>query len=506
MKIRARDLAARLMEADGITYPAFFPSVYGPPAPDTDGILVNVYRIWTDRNYRQILGKNVKDYLKFDGFVLPESGWKQIDKYGDEDVTSEDIVEVQAKMGFPVIAPLPSSRVEDAIVNAEIAREIVDRELFLEIPASWTEKEIVAFVEATKEWAWGYGTHSDHPEFLEKILAIAPRSKRIAVLGIHHPATIPLLAALGVDVFASGAHARYAGKGLYITESSIRPLREIEELPCACKICADRERDDLERNKELLVEHNLLQFMGEIRRTRNAIREGRLYEYARRRALTHPDMFKRFEHIVHSDHVLESMPFPKQSSIYLFEKEYRPEIALGKKLAKERAVNIKHLAFTYPFGQTYPPLFEERPSPEEVIRAVFKYQYGVDVDVSELRWEVKRGIPRKIYRGETYIGLIRYEDGFFVPSVDGAKWLVALIPSPRTRIVVDEDGREAIEKKRSPLTDHVLDSDPEMRPNMEIIIVDENDNVLATGKATLTPREIAEIPHVPAAKVRHRAV
>jgi len=72
--------------------------------------------------------------------------------------------------------------------------------------------------------------------------------------------------------------------------------------------------------------------------------------------------------------------------------------------------------------------------------------------------------------------------------------------------VVDEDGAEAIRDKHSPLTDHVLDSDPEMRPNMEIMVVAENDNVLATGKATLTPREVAEIPGVPAVKIRHRAV
>ena len=506
MKIRARDLAARIVEANGIRYPAFFPSVYGPPAPNTDAILVNAYRIWTDRDYRRITGKSAKDYLQFDGFALPESGWKQIDRYGDEDVTNEDLVEIQVKMGFPVVAPLPSARVEDAIVNARIAREESGKNLFLEIPTNWTKKEIVAFVEATREWAWGYGTHSDRPEFLEKILRIVPRSKRLVVLGIHHPAIIPILSALGVDAFASGAHARYAGKELYITESSIRPLPDMNELPCTCRICAERSVDDLLRNRELLAEHNLLQFMEEVRRTRNAIMEGRLYEYARRRALTHPDMFKRFKYVIRSDFVLENLPFPKQSSVYLFEKEYRPEIELGKRLARERGANIGDLVFTYPFGQTYPPILEERPSPDRVIRAVFRYQFGIDIDPSELRWEVRKGIPRKIYRGNEYIGLIRYEDGFFVPSIAGARWLVSIIPSPRARIVVDEDGAEAIRDKHSPLTDHVLDSDPEMRPNMEIIVVDENDNVLATGKATLTPREVAEIPGVPAVKIRHRAV
>ncbi len=504
VKIAARDLGARIVKIDGTTFPNFFPTVYRDAPNSVEGILVNIYRIWTDRDFRRRVKNGIKDFGGV--FTLPESGWRQIDRYGDEDVSNEDLLEIQVKMGFPVIAPLPAPRVEDAILNARIAREVSEKPQFLEIPNSWTIQEIEAFVEATKGWAWGYGTHSDRPEFLEAILRIAPRSKIVAVLGIHHPATIPVLAALGVDLFASGAHARYARKKLYITGASIRPLTEMKELPCTCKICENRDPDDLERNEELLERHNLLKFIEEVRKTRNAIYEGRLYEYARRRALTHPDMFKRFEYVVRSDFVIENLPFPKQSSIYLFGEEHRPEIEIGKRIARERGVKIEDLAFTYPFGQTYPPIVVERPSPERVVRAVFRYQFGIDVDPSELRWEVRKGIPRKIYRGEKYLGLIRYEDGFFVPSIDGARWLASVLPAPRARIVVDEDGVQAVRERRSPLTDHVLDSDPEMRPNAEVIVVDENDEVLATGRAVLTPREIAEIPCVPAVKIRHRAV
>lgn len=505
MKMRYRDLAARVFD-DEIRFPAFLPSVYGRNVPNTEGILVNVYRIWTDRNYRTASSKDIHSFLSFNGFVLPESGWKQIDKYGDEDVTNEDLVHLQERMGFPVVAPLPAGRVEDAIINAGLAREMTEKSLFLEIPASWTEKEVLAFVEATKEWAWGYGTHSDDPEFLEMLLRVVPRSKKIAVLGIHHPAIIPVLAAMGADVFSSGAHARYASRGLYITDASIRPLSEMEELPCSCNACENRDPDDLERNRELLERHNLNAFLLEVKRTRNAIAEGRLYEYARRRAMTHPDIYRKFLFVVRSDWVLENLPFPKQNSIYLFENEFRPEIELGKRLARERGANIDHLAFTYPFGQTYPPMIESRPEPEDVVRAVFRYQYGIDVDVSSLRWELRKGIPRNIFMGETYIGLIRFEDGFFVPSIEGARWLKELLPPPQGRIVVDEDGVQQVRNKRTPLTDHVLDVDPGLRPNMEVIIVDENDGVIATGKSVLTAREVAEIPRVPAVKVRHRAV
>ncbi|HID09010.1 TPA: hypothetical protein EYP13_02165, partial [Candidatus Micrarchaeota archaeon] len=369
MKVIGRDLAARLF-VDEIRYPAFFPSVYAGRAPDTEGVIVNVYRIWTDREMRRITSRDVRDYLKHSGFVLPESGWRQIDRYGDDEVTNEDLVEIQVKMGFPVVAPLPSAKPGDAIVNAEIARSMSDRPLFLEIPSFWAEDDVVAFVEATKEWTWGYGTGSDDEEFIEMVLRVVPRSKKVVVFGVHHPAVIPVLVSMGVDVLTSGAHARYAEKNLYITSSSIRPLHSLRELPCSCKVCNDREPEDLATRKELLAEHNLLCFTDEIKKTRNAILEGRLYEHARRRALTHPRIYAKFRKIVTSRWVLENLPFPKQSSIYLFEGEYRPEIELGRAIAEKKGVDVRGLAYTYPFGQTYPPVLEERPDPELVVRSV----------------------------------------------------------------------------------------------------------------------------------------
>ena len=180
MKIVGRDLAARVLTGDS-TYPAFYPTVYGESAPDAEGIVVNAYRIWTDRWARRITSKKVGEYLRYGGFVLPESGWKQIDKYGDDEVTNEDIVDVQSKMDFPVVAPLPSTRVRDAVLNARIARSISNKALFLEIPAFWTEKDVNEFVVATRDWAWGYGTSYNH-ESIERIVRIAPRSKIIVVL------------------------------------------------------------------------------------------------------------------------------------------------------------------------------------------------------------------------------------------------------------------------------------------------------------------------------------
>ncbi|NPA76666.1 MAG: hypothetical protein GXN93_02840, partial [Candidatus Diapherotrites archaeon] len=312
MILRYRDLAARVFD-DGIRFPTFLPN--SQRAEGTDGILVNVYRIWTDKNYKILVRKNIKDVIGTDTFILPESGWQQINKY-DDDVTNEEIVETQQKMGFEIVAPLAASKAHDAAINAQIAHDIAGKPLFLEIPQSWTEKDIRAFVEATKKWAWGYGTKGDD---VEKILFIAeaiPRSAKLHVFGIHHPAVIPILAAAGVDSFSTGAYARYAEKYLYITESSIVPISRMDELPCKCPACNGRTPQDMDY--ERLRQHNLQTFITEILRTRNAIKEGRLYEYAKRRALTHPRIMEMFKKVVSSVWVLENQPFPKQNSIYDF--------------------------------------------------------------------------------------------------------------------------------------------------------------------------------------------
>ncbi len=498
MMIRYRDLAARIFD-DEIRFPAFLPNSQRDEG--AQGVLVNVYRIWTDRNYRRIIRRTVSEYVGGKTFVLPESGWQQIDRY-DDDVSNEEIIETQAKMDFPVIAPLAAARMRDAFANAEIAREMTNKLLFLEVNPAWSEDEIAAFVDATKEMAWGYGIKSESVDKITAILKSAPRSKKLHVFGIHHPAIIPSLVALGVDSVSTGAHARYAEKGLYITEASIVPLNKLAELPCNCDACEGRAPGDLDY--DTLKRHNLKAFLLEMKRTRNAIKEGRLYEYARRRAMTHPRIMKLFEAVVSTEWVLENQPFPKQNSIYNFgDAKKRPEWVIGTSLAKERGVRIEDLAYTFPFGQTYPEEIHSRPGPEEFVRAVLMYQWGLELEGVE--WKIRHGIPRDLFYKGQRIGLIRYEDGMFVPNIFGAKIIAEKTKSPHNRIVLDETGVSRLKNGRTPLAENAVDWDPRLRPNQEIIIVDMSGNVVATGRSILTAREMAEISG-PAVKIRHRAV
>ncbi|GEM_PF-2291132 len=502
MRVRQRDLAARVLDFWGVRTPAFAPSVLEPG--DRQIVSINAYRLWATRDHRA-LAKKIAE--RDDVIIIPESGYRQIKKY-DDDVTLEDIVEIQVEAGFPIVASFPSARVEDAITNARLAREISSKPLLLEVERSWDYDKIKVFTDATAGWAWGYALASEDPKKVAELAKAMPRNKVLVIYGIHHPAVIPVLAMVGADVFTSGAHARYAQRGDYITEASIRPVTELQELPCTCPVCKNRDPSDLRSRTDLIELHNEILFEEEARKTRNAIAEGRLFEYALRRALTHPALWGRFLEALKGETlewILENMPFPKNASIYRFDglEIRRPEHILGERMVKRAKVPVEWCAYTYPFGQTYPPEITAKPTPEQVVKAAFRIPWGIDPP-ENAKWVLRHGIPRKILVNGEEIGLIRFEDGFFVPNIRGAKYIMEKTTPPHRRVVVDEDGVEAVRERKPLLSSYVLDVDPELRPNMEVIVVDAEDNVVATGKSALTAREIAEIDGI-AVKIRHRA-
>ena len=62
--------------------------------------------------------------------------------------------------------------------------------------------------------------------------------------------------------------------------------------------------------------------------------------------------------------------------------------------------------------------------------------------------------------------------------------------------------KKYIRKGRNVFAKHVKDADPEIRPGSEVIIVDEEDNLLAVGKAILNGKEMIAFKSGIAVKVR----
>src|SRR5207237_6185969 len=117
---------------------------------------------------------------------------------------------------------------------------------------------------------------------------------------------------LGGDLFDSAAYALYARAGRYLTPEGTLLLGDMAEFVCTCPACVDLSPDEFMRSQERedgtrLAQHNLWTCFSELRRIREAIRKGRLWELLELRSQAHPALKECFNRISHYAAILESV-------------------------------------------------------------------------------------------------------------------------------------------------------------------------------------------------------
>jgi len=145
----------------------------------------------------------------------------------------------------------------------------------------------------------------------------------------------------------------------------------------------------------------------------------------------------------------------------------------------------------------------------ELVKMRADYQFGPgagDVLASRgMRVEVSRrtGKPRYIHdSGNRLLATIRWNDGLLALTLEGAKLLKSHFKPPRLRVVVKNEVRDFIKQGRSVFAKHVIGVDPKIRCGDEVIVVDEEDNLLAVGRAVLSSYEMLAFNSGVAVKVR----
>jgi len=114
----------------------------------------------------------------------------------------------------------------------------------------------------------------------------------------------------------------------------------------------------------------------------------------------------------------------------------------------------------------------------------------------------RTGRIRHIYLGNALLATLRPTDGIFSLTITGAKRLLRGAKSPRLWVKVQKDAEPFIAKGKSVFAKHVIDADSEIRPQEEVTVLGENDQVLAVGKSVLTGKEMKAFKHGVAVKVR----
>ncbi len=129
------------------------------------------------------------------------------------------------------------------------------------------------------------------------------------------------------------------------------------------------------------------------------------------------------------------------------------------------------------------------------IRTIADYQFGKGAgemlfpDSVEFQLSTTRRV-RQILLDNNRLATIRAQDGMLTLSIAGARKLHEFIPSPGHRVVVNSDAAPFVAKGKNAFAKHVVAVDTDIRAGQEVLVVDENDNLLATGKAVLCAIEM----------------
>jgi predicted RNA-binding protein (TIGR00451 family) len=142
------------------------------------------------------------------------------------------------------------------------------------------------------------------------------------------------------------------------------------------------------------------------------------------------------------------------------------------------------------------------------IRSVADYQFGRNTgkklfpDTIKIVYSKNTGKIRHIHLQEELLATLRPTTGLLILTVAGAKHLIREVSPPRCWVKVDSDAEPFVMKGRSAFAKHVIDADPTIRPNTEVIVINKKSKVLAVGRAILTGTEMKQFNRGMAVRVR----
>ncbi|WP_405268827.1 tRNA guanosine(15) transglycosylase TgtA [Methanobrevibacter sp.] len=142
------------------------------------------------------------------------------------------------------------------------------------------------------------------------------------------------------------------------------------------------------------------------------------------------------------------------------------------------------------------------------IKAIADYQFGVGAGEALFKGKIniekskKTGKIRHIYDGKVLIVNMRASDSLLILSKEGAKRLHNKMPYLHNRVVVNKDSEPFALDGKSVFCKFVVDCDDDIRARDEVLIVNEEDKLLAYGKALLGACEIKQFETGQAIKTR----
>jgi 7-cyano-7-deazaguanine tRNA-ribosyltransferase len=397
-EVRYSDLAARIGRLETphgvVETPAFVPVVH--PVRQTIGtqflrkigfdiVITNAYI--TLRHYGdEARRRGIHDIINYDGVVMTDSGGYQVLEYGSVEVQPSVIaqfeMDIKSDISIPLDKPtgygLDYSRAKDYVhITLENCKETLrvagNTDAIWVGPVQGAEHSDLVEHSAKELDKMGFklmalGSPVELMEAYEfatlaKMIVAAKKmipAKPVHLFGAGHPLTIPLAVALGCDMFDSASYMLYAKDGRYMTSNGTVRLQDLSYLSCLCPVCSSYKLQELRAMQEderiiQVAKHNLYILKAEVDSVKQAVMDGRLWEYVVQKARGHPKVMEAV-HLFKDIEMLENgTPLFKEKAIFFYDyiDQYRPEAKRYRKMAAEFQTKKKKLILC-PEGEIHP--------------------------------------------------------------------------------------------------------------------------------------------------------
>jgi 7-cyano-7-deazaguanine tRNA-ribosyltransferase len=397
-EIRYSDLAARIGRLETphgvVETPAFVPVVH--PVRQTvsiqflkkmgfDLVITNAYI--TLRHYGDEARKRgIHDIIGYDRAIMTDSGGYQVLEYGsvevepatmaqfEKDIKSDIPIPLDKPTGYGLEYERAKDYVDTTLKNSKETLDVVgDTDAIWVGPVQGAEHFDLVEHSARELDRMGFqlmalGSPVELMEayefaMLARMIVAAKKiipSKPVHLFGAGHPLTIPLAVALGCDMFDSASYMLYAKDGRYMTSSGTVRLDELAYLSCQCPICSTHSLQDLSEmeNDQRTIEiakHNLHILKAEVDSVKQAIMDGRLWEYVLQKARAHPKLMEAVQLFKDIEMLETSTPLFKQRAIFFYDPidQHRPEAKRFRRAASAFQSRRKKLVLC-PEGEVHP--------------------------------------------------------------------------------------------------------------------------------------------------------
>ncbi|MEM2118298.1 MAG: tRNA guanosine(15) transglycosylase TgtA [Candidatus Bathyarchaeia archaeon] len=413
-EVRERDLLARvgrLKTKSGVVetpllFPVVNPSIQPIPPKrimtefGLNALITNAYII-RKRFQNQPIQQGLHKFLDFDGTIMTDSGAYQILVYGNIDITQKEIIAYQEQIdtdiatildiptGWKVTKTHAQTTVKETLKRAKQLFKTKTRDDILWVGPVQGGKHLDLVAESAREMSklpfqiHALGSPTEVMEtyrfdVLADMIMTAkmnlPADRPLHLFGAGHPFMFALAIALGCDFFDSAAYAIYARQNRYMTDSGTHCLNELDYFPCTCPKCTrttPKQVLEMPKNEReaFLAEHNLYVCVAELKRIKQAIKDGRLWEHLEMRAHAHPSLLQALKQLKKYEEFIEKhSPTTKPSGLFYYTSVglMRPEIVRHRKRLTERYTPPKNAKALLLMPQTRTKPFHKSPEFKQI--------------------------------------------------------------------------------------------------------------------------------------------